>query len=135
MHKYTSKQVQILRPAERVYDTLSSFNNFTPILKDRVEGWSATESKCHFKAKGIPITLEMIGKEPHKMIKVVSSGHSPIAFTLWVQLHSLSENDTRMRLVLHVEMSMIVKMAVGGKIQGGLDEIAENLAAGFNQRD
>ena len=132
MQKYISKQAKILRPAERVYNVVSDFNNFTPALKDKVDGWSATENSCVFKVKGIPMMLEIADKQPHKVIKILSAGHSPVAFTLWMQLHSVSENDTRMRLVLHIEMSMMVKMVAGSKIQEGLDEIAENLAKGFN---
>ena len=132
MQKYTSKQVQILQPSDKVYNVVSNFNNFTPVLKDQIDGWSATENSCLFKVKGIPMKMEIVEKEPSKVVKFVSSGHTPIAFTLWLQLRSLSENDTRMRLVLHAEMSLMIKMAVGSKIQDGLDEIAENLAAGFN---
>lgn len=54
MEKYESKHVRILRPAETVYGVLSRFDNLTPVLADKVEGWTADENTCSFKAKGFP---------------------------------------------------------------------------------
>ncbi len=33
-----------------------------------------------------------------------------------------------MRLVLHIELNMMMKMMVGGKLQGAIDQIAEGIA-------
>ena len=58
---------------------------------------------------------------------------APIDFTFWIQLHEVSESDTRIRLVLHAELNMMMRMMIGGKIQGGLDKAVEGLATAFNQ--
>ena len=44
----------------------------------------------------------------------------------------VSDTDTRMRLVLHIELNMMMKMMIGGKLQGGLDQIAEGIAKAMN---
>ena len=41
MQEYTSKQHQILRPAEQIYAAISRFDNLTPALADKVEEWRA----------------------------------------------------------------------------------------------
>ena len=46
MEKYESKQHQIRRSADQIYTALSSFSNFTPMLADKVEEWSADEDSC-----------------------------------------------------------------------------------------
>ena len=56
----------------------------------------------------------------------------PIDFNFWIQLHSVAERDTRIRLVLHAELNMMMRMMVGSKIQGALDQVVEGLAKSFN---
>ena len=43
MEKYESKHVRIRRPASMIYSVLSRFDNLTPVLADKVEGWTAEE--------------------------------------------------------------------------------------------
>ncbi len=132
MQEYISKQQQILRPAEQIYAAISRFDNLTPALADKVEAWQATEDRCSFKAKGFLVKLRMEERIPAKQVKIVGDeGGVPIDFTFWIQLQSVSENDTRMRLVLHAELNMMMKMMIGGKLQEALDKIAEGIAMGM----
>ena len=110
MQEYISKQHQILRPAEQIYAVISRFDNLTPALADRVEEWQATEDTCSFK----------------------DDGGVPMDFAFWIQLHPVAENDTRMRLVLHIELNMMMRMMIGSKLQGAIDQIAEGIARAMN---
>ena len=49
-------------------------------------------------------------------------------FAFWIRLHKDSDTGTRMRLVLHIELNMMMKMMIGGKLQGAIDQIAEGIA-------
>lgn len=131
MEKYESRQQQILRPAEQIYDVISHFDNLTPALADKVEEWQATEDTCSFKVKGFTIRLLMAEKVAPKHVKVEGDG-IPMDFAFWIQLQSVSENDTRLRLVLHVELNLMMRMMIGGKLQDGLDQIAEGIAGAMN---
>ncbi len=134
MKKYESKQHQILFPAEQIFTLISSFNNLTPALADKVEEWQATEDTCSFKAKGFTVKLRMEEREPYKHVKIVGDdGGVPMDFAFWIQLHKVGDYDTRFRLVLHIELNMMMKMMIGGKIQGALDQMAEAMANGFSQ--
>lgn len=138
--KYTSKQVQIARRDEAIFRALSSFENFTPILADKVEGWEATEETCKFKAKGFTVGLKMAEREPNKLIKVCAdeaAGGMPIPFTFWAQMKDTTgENSTdahtHMRIVLDIELNPMMKMFVGNKMQEAVDTIAEQIAHAFN---
>ena len=132
MQEYISKQQQILRPAEQIYTVISRFDNLTPALADKVEEWQATEDTCSFKVQGFTVNLQMIEKVEHKLIKVTGADGSPMDFTFWLQLGSAAETDTRMRIVLDVELPMMMKMMVGKKLAGAVDQIAEKIAEGFN---
>ena len=129
MQEYISKQQQVLRPAEQIYAVISRFDNLTPALADKVEEWQATEDSCSFKAKGFTVKLRIAEKEAPKTIKIVGGdGGVPMDFAFWLQLKEVAPYDTRMRLVLHIDLNMMMKMMIGGKLQGAIDQIAEGIA-------
>ena len=136
MEKYESKQQQILKSAARIYPFVSRFDMLTPALQDKVEEWQANEDCCSFKVKGFTVKLRIIEREENKMVKISGDDEgtsAPIDFTFWIQLHEVSQSDTRIRLVLHAELNMMMRMMIGGKIKDGLDKAVEGLAMAFNQ--
>ena len=135
LQKYESKQQQILKPASRIFPFMSRFDMLTPALQDKVEEWTATEDTCSFKVKGFTVALRIEERVENKHIKIVADEGAgvPIDFSFWIQLHEVSEYDTRIRMVLHAELNMMMKMMIGSKIQGGLDQAVEGLATAFNQ--
>ena len=74
------------------------------------------------------VRLRMEEREAPKHVKIVGDeGGLPMDFAFWIQLHKVSETDTRMRLVLHIELNMMMKMMIGGKLQNAIDQIAEGI--------
>lgn len=135
LEKYESKQQQIFKPAARIFPFISRFDMLTPALQDKVEEWSATEDTCSFKVKGFTVALRIVERVENKHIKISGDEGAgvPVDFSFWIQLHEVSESDTRIRMVLHAELNMMMRMMIGGKIQGGLDQMVEGLATAFNQ--
>ena len=135
LEKYESKQQQIFKPAARIFPFMSRFDMLTPALQDKVEEWSATEDTCSFKVKGFTVALRIVERVENKHIKIAGDDGVgiPVDFSFWIQLHEVSESDTRIRMVLHAELNMMMRMMVGSKIQGGLDKAVEGLAQAFNQ--
>ena len=133
MQEYISKQHRILRPAEQIYAVISRFVILTPSVAGRVEEWQATEETCSFKAKGFTVRLRMEERIEPRHVKIVGDdGGIPMDFAFWIQLHKVSDTDTRMRLVLHAELNMMMRMMIGGKLQKALDQIAEAMAKAMN---
>jgi carbon monoxide dehydrogenase subunit G len=134
MQEYISKQQQIFRPAAQIFPIISNFTYLTPAVADKVEEWQATEDSCSFKFKGFTVGLRIEEKVDNKHVKIVGDGGNvPMDFAFWIQLHQVSEGDTRIRLVLHAELNMMMRMMVGKKLQGGLDQAVEAFAAAFNR--
>ncbi len=132
MEKYESRQQQIFKPAATVYSIVSDFSNFTPILHDKVDDWQADADTCSFKAKGFPVRLRIVDRIENELVKIEGEDGSPVDFTFWMQLKEVSERDTRMRIVLHARLNMMMKMMIGGKLQQAVDQIAEQIALAFN---
>ncbi|MFI3324448.1 MAG: polyketide cyclase [Rikenellaceae bacterium] len=135
MKRYESKQHQLLLPAQQIFALISNFENLTPAVADKVEEWEATPISCSFKAKGFTVKLRFDDLQEPKLVKIVAAEDSamPIDFAFWIQLHSVSAYDTRFRLVLDVELNAMMKMMIGGKIEKGLNQAAEGIAAAFAQ--
>ena len=142
MQEYTSRQQQIRRSAQQIYDVVSRFDNLTPALADRVEEWQADEDTCSFKAKGFTVKLRIAEKEAPKTIKIVGGdGGVPMDFAFWLQLKEVAPYDTRMRLVLHIDLNMMMRMMIGSKIQGcdrpdrrGARQVVQRRPAGLSGR-
>ena len=132
MEKYESKQQQIRRSAEQIYSALASFSNFTPMLADKVEEWQATDDECSFKVKGMKMALRIVDREVDKTIKIQGAESNPMDFTFWLQLKEVAPYDTRMRIVVHAELNMMMRMMIGKKIQGAVDQMAEAIANAMN---
>lgn len=133
MTEYSSKQVQIKQSDKVIYELLSNFSNFTPIVADKVEAWEATEDLCSFKTHGFAIKLKFEDRVPHKTIKLAGID-LPFEFYFWVQLHSVAENDTRMKLTIHAKLNMLMKTMLGSKLQSSLDKLAESISTAINAR-
>ena len=133
MEKYESKQQQINHPASLIFPIISRLDFLTPAMQDKVEEWQATPDTCSFKVKGFKVSLRIADKVENKHVKIVADeGGLPIDFTFWIQLHEVSSLDTRVRMVLHAELNMMMKMMVGSKLQEGLDKAVEGWAVALN---
>lgn len=133
MEKYESKQQQINHPASLIFPIISRMDFLTPAMQDKVEEWQATPDTCSFKVKGFKVSLRIADKVENKYVKIVADeGGLPIDFTFWIQLHEVSSLDTRVRMVLHAELNMMMKMMIGSKLQEGLDKAVEGLAVALN---
>ena len=134
MEKYESKQQQINHPASLIYPIISRLDLLSPAMQDKVEEWQATEDSCSFKVKGMKVGLRIAERVENKHVKIVADeGGIPIDFTFWIQLKEVAERDTRVRMVLHAELNMMLRMMIGSKIQSGLDQAVEGLANALNQ--
>ena len=134
MQEYISKQQQVFRSAGQIFPLISNFSLLTPAVADKVEDWQATEDRCSFKFKGFTVALRIEEKVENKHIKVTGDGGTiPMDFSFWIQLHQVSEGDTRIRLVLHADLNMMMRMMLGKKLQAGLDQAVEGLAMAFNR--
>jgi hypothetical protein len=134
MEKYESIQQQINHPAALIYPLISRMDLFSAALQQQVEEWQATPDSCSFKVKGMKICMRIDERVENKHVKIVTDeGGIPLEFAFWIQLKEVAPNDTRVRMVLHAELNMMMRMMIGSKIQKGLDDAVTQLAASLNQ--
>ena len=134
MTKVVSKIGAIRQQEDQVYHFLSDFRNLDPLVpEEKISHWNSSEDQCHFDVNGIgSIEMEIIEKEPNKLVKVASMKKSPVPFTLWIQIKQVDEMDTRVRLTAQAEMNPFMKAMLSKYLQQGLDAMVDKLAEYFN---
>ena len=143
LEKYTSNVKLINHNEQVVFNYLANFQHLSSYLNSgliekitekipqiKITDFSSDQDSCRFNITGIGLAeIRIVNREPFKTIKVESSGGLPVSFTFWIQLMPVDNFQTKMRLTLHVEMSMIIKMMAGSKLEEGIDRLADTLSS------
>jgi carbon monoxide dehydrogenase subunit G len=142
LDKYTSDIKFIDHNQEVIFNYLSNFENLSKYVNEgllasisqkvpqiKISDFESDADSCRFKISGMGQSeLRIVNREPHKTVKVESSGGLPVSITLWIQLMPVTAYQTKMKLTLHAEMGMMVKMMAGKKLAEGVNQMAEMLS-------
>jgi hypothetical protein len=141
--KYISQIKTINWSNTIVYDRLSNLETlnflFNPENLDRakqqlgdkaekfnIEDFNADKDSCSFTISPVGrIGLRIVEREDLKTIKVTSDEGSPMEFTFWVQILPVNDFSCKVRLTVHTELNMMMKMMVGKKLSKGVDQVAD----------
>lgn len=140
--RYVSDIQYIDHNNEVIFNYLSNFQNLSKYLTEdileqlaekvpqvKIQNFQSDADTCSFSVSGFGnAEIRIVEREPYKTIKVEGQGGFPIELTFWVQLLPVDAYKTKLRLTLHTEMSMMVKMMVGNKFEKGINQLAETLA-------
>ncbi len=135
MADYVSQIKAISAKRTNVYNKLSDLSGLASI-GDRLKGTEAAEveietidsDSCAFVIpKAGRLVFRIVEREPEKTVKLEAEA-SPIPLTMWIQLLEPQEGDTRLRLTLRTELNFMMKKMVGGKLQEGVDRLADMMS-------
>lgn len=140
--RYVSDIKIINNNQDIVYNYLSNFENLSKYVNDglltkmteqvpqiKITDFESDTDSCRFQVNGSAAEIRIIEREPTKTIKINSSGSVPVGITFWIQLLPVSAYETKLRLTLDADMSMMIKMLVNKKLEEGIDRLADMLAA------
>jgi len=141
--KYVSDIKIVNNNQEVIFNYLSNFENLSKYVNDgllskmseqvpqiQVSDFESDSDSCRFQIKGMgQAEIRIIEREVYKTIKIVSSGSMPVDITFWIQLLPVSAYETKLRLTLNADMSMMIKMLVNKKLEDGINRLADMLAA------
>ncbi|WP_321286880.1 hypothetical protein [uncultured Sunxiuqinia sp.] len=142
LSKYTSDIKFIDQNEEVVFNYLANFDNFSHYLNEsvldkvsqqvpqiKVTDFESDNDSCRFNITGMGQSeIRIVNREPFKTIKIESSGKLPVEITFWIQLMAVTPSQTKMKLTLHAEMGMMIKMMAGKKLEAGINQLADMLA-------
>ncbi|MEI6677969.1 MAG: hypothetical protein WCL21_05135 [Mariniphaga sp.] len=142
--KYISEIKVIPALQETVYTRLSNLNNFEQLFNPeriaeirkqhpnapdiKLDNFRATEDECSFSISPIGnIGVQIIEREPSKLIKLTGSQSVPFQFNCWVQLLPFDNSNCKVRITLHADLNPMIKMLVDKHLKEGVDRIADAL--------
>jgi hypothetical protein len=144
--KYVSDIKTVNWNNQIVYDKLSnlSFLNimFGPENMERIKqqmgdkapdmdikNFIADRDTCSFDMPPIgKIAFHIEEREEPKTIKIVSDESIQFQFKLWIQLLPISNTQCKIRVTLHIELNMMMKMMIGKKLNKGINQITDGIA-------
>lgn len=143
MTKYVSDIKIIQNNQEIVYNYLSNFENLSKYVNEgllekmteqvpqlKISNFESDADSCRFEIGGLgQAEIRIIEREAPKTIKISSSGSMPVEIVFWIQLLPVGPYETKLRLTLNAEMSMMIKMMVNSKLEEGINRLADMLAA------
>jgi hypothetical protein len=141
--RYISDIKLINNNQETIFNYLSNFENLSKYINDDVLGkmgeavpqikisnFESDADSCRFQISGMGLAeIRIIEREPWKTIKITSSENMPVGILFWIQLLTVDDYQTKLRLTLDAEMSMMIKMLVNKKLEEGINRLAEMLAS------
>jgi carbon monoxide dehydrogenase subunit G len=141
--KYVSDVKIVNNNQEIVFNYLSNFENLSKYVNDgllskmteqipqiKISDFESDADSCRFQIAGMgQAEIRIIDREPIKTIKISSTGSLPISVVFWIQLLPVSDYETKLRLTLDADMSMMIKMMVNKKLEEGINRLADVLAA------
>lgn len=140
--RYVSDIKVINNNQEIIYNYLSNFENLSKYVNEgllskmteqvpqiQISNFESDADSCRFQISGMgQAEIRIIEREPVKNIKIGSSGSMPVGITFWIQLLPVSAYETKLRLTLDADMSMMIKMLVNKKLEEGINRLADMLA-------
>ena len=142
--KYISEIKIIPSSQEIVYNRLSNLENLEQLfdpkrieeLKKQIpnapdiklDDFRATADECSFSVSPLgTVGVQIIEREPSKLIKLTGSKSVPFQFNCWIQLIEIDETSCKVKITLHAELNPMIKMLVNKHLKEGVDRIADAL--------
>jgi len=127
MERIVSKIGIVKQPAEKIFNFISNFNNFSQLIpEDKVKDFESTDDTCRFKVEGIgQAGLRIIEKEPHKLIKISSDEETTFDLLLWIQIKEIEPGDSRMKITTEVTLNPIMATMVKKPLKNFVDTLID----------
>lgn len=130
MAKVESKEVEINSSAEKIFNFLSDFTNFSLLVPDKVENWKATKEKCSFKVTGLSdFGMEISKITPYSSIEIVNDKEisTPFSFTFNWDFNPINDSKTKVRSFFNLDINPMMSMMVKKPLQNFMDVLVDKL--------
>jgi carbon monoxide dehydrogenase subunit G len=127
MSRIESRIGVVKQPAEKIFNYITDFNNFSSLIpEEQVKDFQSTSDTCSFRVEGIGRAgLRIVEKEPHKLIKISSDEETSFDFLLWIQIKELEPGDSRMKITTEVKLNPMMAAMANKPLKNFVDTLIE----------
>jgi len=123
----------INKPAEIVFDLFSDFSKFADrIPEDKKSKVTITPDTVLANAQGMQMGVQVTQRVAPTLIVMQQYGNVPFTFTLNLHITPATEGCD-LQIALDAELSMMIKMMIGGKLKDFVNQFSQQLATGLNK--
>jgi carbon monoxide dehydrogenase subunit G len=139
--KYVSDIKTVKQNHQVVFNFLSDFNNLGQFFNEytfaqiaqqipnaSIDDFQSDADSCNFTISKIgQVGLRIIDREPTKTIKISGEGNIPFQLFLWIQILPTGAYESKIRVTLHADLNMMMKMMANKKLKDGINKLADAL--------
>jgi hypothetical protein len=129
MKDIKTKQVEINKPIEVVYNTLSSFTSFSTLPTEEIKDFKSTNDTCSFRVKDmVEVELKITNREPYSLITIINT-KDIMGFSF--SMNFLLDKKDDMSCFLHGECEVkgnsMVLMMMKKQLEDGLNKLMDGI--------
>lgn len=107
---------------------LSNFDNINRVRDripdDKVKDLKFDSDSLSFSTPMGSVELQIVEREEPKLVKLKAT-KSPLPFTFWIQMLPMTEQTSKMRLTIDVDVNPIMGGMVKKPLKEGIEKIAD----------
>ena len=130
MTKIESTIREIAYPQQAVYNMLSDLSNIQKVQDkiphEQVKDLTFTADSISISTQMGAVKMVIVNREEPKEIKFETQ-ESPIPFNFWIQILSVSETSSKMKLTIKANLNPFIAGMVKKPLQEGIEKIADAL--------
>jgi ribosome-associated toxin RatA of RatAB toxin-antitoxin module len=123
-----SPKVTVEKSAEYLFNALSEVKNYEILMPESIAKFEVLgEDIFNFGLKGMPeIKLKMKDKTPNSKV-ILAAASDKLPFTLTMNLVTVSENSTEIKLDFEGEFNAMIGMMIKAPITNFLEALSSNM--------
>ena len=132
MAKFESNVKQIPYSQATVYNSISDLNHLERlrdrIPEDKVQNLAFDRDSVSVEAPMVGrISMQIVERQEPKCVKF-GSIQSPMPFNVWVQVLSVDELSSKMKVTIDADIPLIMRGMVSGPLQDAVEKMADALS-------
>ncbi len=128
MTQIKSRQLEIHRSREQVYDFLVNFDNFEKLMPEQVTNWQSDGDSCSFEIKGMAkLSMVIKEKKPHEYILMEAGEDAPFPFTLSVFFLENNADTCDTSMEMHAKLNPMLQMMAKTPLENFINMLNDKL--------
>lgn len=129
---YSGKQVTLPRPVNEIFDKISDLTQYRSMVEQLPEGMKSKLQGIEFEGDSVKMNVPAIGALTFRVTERKAPEHvgleaigAPVPLHLAIDLASAGENVTLLTPKIDIDIPMMLKPLVGGKLQEAADKFGD----------
>jgi carbon monoxide dehydrogenase subunit G len=134
MIKAESTVREVSKETSEVYQFLSDLRNLKAhIPEGNIKDFKADADSCSFSMDMLgQASFRITERVPNKTIRLTGDASNPFPFQFWVQMNETDPGRTQIKLTLHAEVNMMMRLMLEPALKSGIEMLADRIVDSFN---